>query len=290
MHCCWSADSASAGENNELSKCRCDAHGSHVRSLTSRHLKQFSQALLCVHRTRCADEFSTNLLEAMRNIMAADICAVDWYGFRGIDVTTQYDPIDAVPMQVNMALHEFAHQNPVYSQSEGTACTISDLLSRAEWQRTDLYREGFRRVEQEDGMFMNLQLQPDCRVSLITSRGRRGYREEERAMFTLLKEHVQDVFLRLKHQHQLHQELKASAADVDLPAIPVSAREREVLHWLSEGKSNAEIAILLGISPGTVKKHLENIYNKLGVGNRHAASLLVLRLQPGLRHDVSGGG
>lgn len=57
----------------------------------------------------------------------------------------------------------------------------------------------------------------------------------------------------------------------------LTERESEVLHWLSQGKSNAEIAVILAISPGTVKRHLENIYAKLGVENRHAAILHALR-------------
>ncbi len=51
----------------------------------------------------------------------------------------------------------------------------------------------------------------------------------------------------------------------------LTPREREVHHWLSEGKSNDEIATILGISPHTVKNHLDHIFQKLGVENRHAA-------------------
>jgi DNA-binding CsgD family transcriptional regulator len=51
----------------------------------------------------------------------------------------------------------------------------------------------------------------------------------------------------------------------------LTPREREVLHWLARGKSNAEIASLLGIKVATVGKHLERIYPKLGVENRTAA-------------------
>jgi DNA-binding NarL/FixJ family response regulator len=40
-----------------------------------------------------------------------------------------------------------------------------------------------------------------------------------------------------------------------------------VLCWLSRGKSNAEIGMILGISAATVGKHLEHVYPKLGVGN-----------------------
>ena len=44
------------------------------------------------------------------------------------------------------------------------------------------------------------------------------------------------------------------------------------LGWLARGKSNAEIAEILGISAATVGKHLEHIYPKLGVENRTAAA------------------
>jgi DNA-binding CsgD family transcriptional regulator len=65
--------------------------------------------------------------------------------------------------------------------------------------------------------------------------------------------------------------LTRSVAALDLP--PLSSREDEVMQWLSEGKSNEEIGIILSISPHTVKNHLDRIYRKIGVANRHAATL-----------------
>jgi DNA-binding CsgD family transcriptional regulator len=53
--------------------------------------------------------------------------------------------------------------------------------------------------------------------------------------------------------------------------VPLTAREREVLSWVARGKTNAEIARLLWLAPGTVGKHLEHVYAKLGVGTRTAA-------------------
>ncbi len=55
----------------------------------------------------------------------------------------------------------------------------------------------------------------------------------------------------------------------------LSAREQEVLEWLEQGKSNGEIAVILGISEHTVRHHLERIFDKLGVENRRAAMLCV---------------
>lgn len=57
----------------------------------------------------------------------------------------------------------------------------------------------------------------------------------------------------------------------ELAALGVSPREAEVLFWLIEGKSNADIATILGVAEGTVKKHLEHVFEKLGVENRTAA-------------------
>ncbi|WP_316173642.1 response regulator transcription factor [Bradyrhizobium sp. SZCCHNRI1073] len=52
----------------------------------------------------------------------------------------------------------------------------------------------------------------------------------------------------------------------------LTTREGEVLSWLSKGKTNRDIAQILGLSPRTVDKHLEQIYAKLGVENRTAAA------------------
>ena len=60
-------------------------------------------------------------------------------------------------------------------------------------------------------------------------------------------------------------------------------REAEILLWVAQGKSNFEATIILNISAATVKKHLEHIYEKLGVEGRNAASLRALELLSGSR-------
>ncbi len=67
-----------------------------------------------------------------------------------------------------------------------------------------------------------------------------------------------------------------------LAPLGLSRRETEVLGWVSQGKTNSEIGTILGISPRTVQKHLERIYSRLGVENRHAAMTMALEaMQPG---------
>jgi DNA-binding CsgD family transcriptional regulator len=55
----------------------------------------------------------------------------------------------------------------------------------------------------------------------------------------------------------------------------LTPREAEVLRWLTQGKSSLEIARILNISDRTVSKHLERVYLRLGVENRHAAVAMV---------------
>lgn len=57
----------------------------------------------------------------------------------------------------------------------------------------------------------------------------------------------------------------------------LTARETEVLYWLARGKTNRDIGEILEMSPRTVSKHLEHIYEKLGVETRAAATARALQ-------------
>ena len=65
------------------------------------------------------------------------------------------------------------------------------------------------------------------------------------------------------------------------PDVALTPRETEVLSWLAKGKTNRDIADILGMSPRTVNKHLEHIFEKLGVETRTAAAAVAARLLPG---------
>jgi len=69
------------------------------------------------------------------------------------------------------------------------------------------------------------------------------------------------------------------------PAL--TARESEVLYWVIQGKTNRDIGDILGTSPRTVHKHLEHVFEKLGVETRTAAAGLALNRTRGGRGDGS---
>jgi DNA-binding NarL/FixJ family response regulator len=77
---------------------------------------------------------------------------------------------------------------------------------------------------------------------------------------------------------RLSEKRSTGEQDVLQQQLGMTVREAEVLLWLSRGKSNREIGQILGISPRTVNKHLEQIFIKLGVENRASAAARAARL------------
>ncbi len=62
-----------------------------------------------------------------------------------------------------------------------------------------------------------------------------------------------------------------------LATAALTPRETEVLSWIAKGKTNRDVAEILGMSPRTVNKHLEHVFEKLGVETRAAAAALASR-------------
>jgi DNA-binding NarL/FixJ family response regulator len=85
--------------------------------------------------------------------------------------------------------------------------------------------------------------------------GRVDFSDRDRMLLTLLRPHLAECYARGEN-----------AAPTEL-----TARQRQLMRLVAEGKTNAEIAAELVLSPYTVRKHLENIFARLGVTTRAAA-------------------
>lgn len=93
-----------------------------------------------------------------------------------------------------------------------------------------------------------------------------GFDEETKLMIHLLHQHLSGALLRFKEN-----QAKKKRNALNLPHLDQAAlkhRERETLPHVLHGKSNSEIAIILGISPRTAEKHVASIIEKTGAENR----------------------
>ena len=94
---------------------------------------------------------------------------------------------------------------------------------------------------------------------------------------------------RLEREHAREQRLEKELGDAGgfnpdftsakpLEQLGLTEREAEVLLWVAQGKSNGDIAIILGMAEPTVKRHLSNLFPKLGVEGRNAATVRALEI------------
>jgi DNA-binding response OmpR family regulator/DNA-binding CsgD family transcriptional regulator len=81
-----------------------------------------------------------------------------------------------------------------------------------------------------------------------------------------------------EHLLRLARAASEEAAALLRQCFTLTSRETEVLLWVARGKSNKDISVVLNISPRTVNKHLEQVFQKLGVENRASAAAITIQL------------
>jgi DNA-binding CsgD family transcriptional regulator len=199
-------------------------------------------------------------------------------------------PNNAISSTERACFDQFIHQHPlVQFHSQWTnqrARRISDCLPMSWFRRTDLYNEYYRRVGIGHVVALPLITGRNRIVSFVLNRERRNFGERDMQMLDLLRPGLATLYGRALQAETMRDELADMDArlrrkGVAIRGLPDGAaltpREQEVLMWLGRGKSNAQIAAILATSPRTVQKHLERIFEKLGVENRTAAVLRMLQ-------------
>ena len=125
-----------------------------------------------------------------------------------------------------------------------------------------------------------------CRIPFIFLTARGEKKELRQGMVSGADDYlskpvaIDDLLAAIRVRLERHNERVRKQPDFSntapLRALGLTEKESQVLLWVAQGKSNAEVALILGITEATVKKHLEHTFGKLGVEKRGAASLIAL--------------
>ena len=202
----------------------------------------------------------------------------DFLTFMGIDSGRQenwfgYDvPVDDYDILGDASPEEFwdnywASDSCCYPDRTGdlrSVTKISDFYSARQWHSTGMYRDTVRLAGVEHQLALCLPAGPGRlagpgqTVRLLFSRGPGlDFSERDRAVLTLLRPHL--------HRAYPDAERRRNATPQLTP------RQWELLRLVAAGHTNSQIARQLGVSEGTVRIHLQNIYARLQVSNRTAA-------------------
>jgi DNA-binding CsgD family transcriptional regulator len=162
------------------------------------------------------------------------------------------------------------HEHPIRRHRVRTgdlgAFKVYDFVTQRELQRMQFYTD-FLAPTNAGGFLMSVCLPaPIGRTRTFNlERALGDFGERERTLLELLQPHL----LQLRRAAEARRRARVAVATA--PDGALTDRETEVLARVAEGMRNREIAQALWIAPGTVRKHLDNIYAKLGARTRTAA-------------------
>lgn len=243
-----------------------------INRLPQGEFRKFSDAVGLLHHDR-HQSIHEAVVDAIQTLVPCESVALDSWDLR----TGEFRHLmhRNLPMTVTEAgeiLAEVGHENPAiaFVTEHGAVPTlkISDLISVRQLRDTGFHREASRFVRFSD----------QAAVFATTGYQVFGFAAFRDRVFT-------DVEMGLLELFQPHMERALSQAG-RLQGIPpglnLTLREQEVLHWLTEGKSDGEIAVILAISVRTANNHVARLFEKLGVENRSSAVARVWRWRAGI--------
>jgi DNA-binding CsgD family transcriptional regulator len=227
----------------------------------------------CANGASFAHEGVTNLPGLVASeLTTLSVCDLD-SGHRSV-VSDRPGAIS--PRQIEVFDHYF-YEHPLVRDHghnpHAVTRRIDDLVPAGEFERTPLFNDYYRAIRIDHAMAVPIHVDRNLLVSFVFNRSEHGFSDRDCACLEVIRPH-------LGHLYRLTRALEG-ARKVPTPEratcdLPLTTREREVLHWLAGGKTDRDIGEILGISPRTVHKHLQRIYEKLGVETRTAAVMRVL--------------
>ena len=155
----------------------------------------------------------------------------------------------------------------------GRALMISDFLSDREFRRRSLYAQVCQPLGVRAVMKVYLPTGAATGASLVFDTTRNRFTETDRNTLQRIVPHLGQL-RRNAHARRTYPALIDSIAAARTRLLRLTPRERVVLARAAAGQTNTVIAQALFVSPGTVRKHLEHIYNKLEVHGRTEAATI----------------
>jgi DNA-binding CsgD family transcriptional regulator len=213
-----------------------------------------------------ADPVPASTLVGLRDLIGAD--EAEYFELRRSDRAvlgaSQSDPMHAVPGSVE-AMHAFGAQNPIgwrrWQPADG-AMRLSERIGRRDLLRLEFYQLGMRPNGLRDILKVWLSSSPESAACVQLWRRDGDFTRRDQDLLGAVHSGLT----------RIRREAMTSAGWASPPPDPsLTSREAEVLLLACRGASDDAIGEELRMSPGTVGKHLQNAYDKLGVHSRSEA-------------------
>lgn len=166
------------------------------------------------------------------------------------------------------------HEHPVlrhFSEiGDGPPTTWDDIDTSGAFQRTRLFREFYEPLGIKSQLAFMVPAPAGVVVGVSINRDGAPFTDRERQIAGEIRDHLANLHHLLTH---------ADRRRLSIELLGLSPRQSEVAMLLTDGLTNAQIARRLGISEGTARKHLEAVFQTLGVHSRAAAVRELISIQ-----------
>jgi DNA-binding CsgD family transcriptional regulator len=146
----------------------------------------------------------------------------------------------------------------------------TDILEDSVRRKTEYYREFLRpnNIPYGAGIVFSANGRPSAILALFRSGELGDFSDRDNYVLNVFKAHLTNISNKLSRRATQQSDEKIKKLDKLVKEYSLTAKEREVLLYFIQGKTNAQIGETLVISESTVKKHLHNVYVKTKVKNR----------------------
>lgn len=163
---------------------------------------------------------------------------------------------------------------------DGRAQRLLDLMPTRRLRQTEFFNELSRPQSIIWQLTIYMPLAAENTLTFAACRQRPDFSDREKTLLELMRPHVASAWKRAVRDEQRNCEgghgLQTLLHPDGLRHFGLTPRETEVLRWISEGKTNPEISVIIGASTATVKTHVERIRGKLNCETRTAAARTAL--------------
>ena len=170
---------------------------------------------------------------------------------------------DTLPPHIQEAGRRYHFQDPINHKRsrEWRALKLTDFHTRRQLRTLDMYWHVWNPMRIEDSLRVWLSA-PGGRSRMLYLERSSPFTKRDRSLLELLRPSLTGM-------HAAASARRRSSAVPDVPNL--TPREHEILSLVAQGRTSREIAMLLVVSPHTVRKHIEHILEKLEVRTRSAA-------------------
>ena len=268
-------------------------HMDTTESFSSHELVDLLTLIEEVHKASSPQQFRQVLLQGTGSLIASDSCAwteisTDLFSDKNIQVNVVEITDDNIDTERFMVpFKAFVHQHPVVAHviesGDKGANAISDMLERKAYSDLELYQQFYAPQNIEDQLSIGYVEHGQVK-GLSVHRSSWGFSPKEHQLAERIAECTFSYYRALstaaEDQPTAEPFIQINSVDFEqhFKLLGITHRQAELLNLVARGQSNKQIASALGLSEGTVRKHFENCFRRLGVQNRISAMTKSLTL------------